>query len=108
MDDGYHCVKRWNVLPPISVAILSNTTTTKTREAIVKAVCDPNQLSVQTLDKVMELEADYLINVLRTMALSAVRHVSCGGHVDITTGRRAGHVIYLPGQRLAGLGLNEH
>jgi hypothetical protein len=77
----YHC-QRWGTSSPISVAILSNTTTAKTRESIVKLGCDPNQLTVQTLDSNDELEADYPVNLLRTMALSAVRtsHVM---YVDI-------------------------
>jgi hypothetical protein len=92
----YHC-QRWGSSSPISVAILSNTTTAKTRKSIVELGCDTNQLSVQTLDSNDELQADYPVNNLRTMALSAVRtsHVM---YVDIDFWEAAGlhDLLYLP------------
>lgn len=77
----YHC-QRWGSTSPISVAVLANVTTAETRKNILKLGCDPNQLSVQTLDTNAALDVDYPVNILRRMALSAVKtsHVM---YVDI-------------------------
>jgi hypothetical protein len=77
----YHC-KRWGSSSPISVAVLTNQTRSQTLDSILRLGCDPDQLTVQTLELNKELEIDYPVNLLRKMALSAVEtsHVM---YVDI-------------------------
>jgi hypothetical protein len=69
----YHC-ERWSYdyTSPISVAVLTNQTTLQTRDALVSLGCHTDQLTVQTMEINDDLEADYPVNQLRRMALSAV------------------------------------
>jgi hypothetical protein len=77
----HHC-ERWGHAAPISVAVLTNQTTLQTRETIIDLGCHGGMLTVQTMKATEELKTDYPVNLLRRMALSAVRtsHVM---YVDI-------------------------
>lgn len=77
----YHC-ERWGDASPISVAVLTNETTEQTKLSLKRLGCDLPQMTVQTLKITDDLRSDYPVNVLRQMALSAVRttHVM---YVDI-------------------------
>ncbi|KAI2492308.1 Glycosyl-transferase for dystroglycan [Fragilaria crotonensis] len=68
----HHC-ERWVHAASISVAVLTNQTTLQTREALIDLGCQGDVLTVQTMKATEELEADYPVNRLRRMALSAVR-----------------------------------
>lgn len=76
----YHC-KRWGN-SPISVSVLTNQTTNEVLDAIYALGCNREQLLVQTLDANDDRVSDYPVNILREMALSAVKtsHVM---YVDI-------------------------
>mmetsp|Transcript_47071 Transcript_47071/g.56928 ORF Transcript_47071/g.56928 Transcript_47071/m.56928 type:complete len:516 (-) Transcript_47071:111-1658(-) len=67
----HHCT-RWGRSNPISIAIFTDKSKSDILETI-QPQCDPSVLTIQTLSTTGIPEGDYPVNVLRNMALSAVK-----------------------------------
>ena len=68
----YHC-QRWGPTNPISIAILTNQSASVVKKQLIQLGCHPAMLAVQTLPPIDKNDSNYPTNVLRGMALSAVR-----------------------------------
>lgn len=69
----YHC-KRWGE-HPISIAVFSNRQADDVKEQLVKEGCNAEYLNVQTVSKTKydPTGTEYPVNILRNLALSAVK-----------------------------------
>ena len=71
-----HCT-RWGTKDPISIAVFTRKSASEVLDELFPA-CDPRAVTVQTLSPMGVSHADYPINALRNLALSAVKTT----HVD--------------------------
>jgi len=69
---GHHCM-RWGTSNPVSVAVLTDMSVASVTQELLNAGCSSDQLTVQTLPKSNFELSNYPVNLLRNMALSAVK-----------------------------------